>query len=420
VYFAYTVLLAVGFVLALPHFLWKGRRSGKYRRTFRERMGALPPGLGPGRPGSIWVHAVSVGEVLAARPLLDALKRRFPKRQVFLSTTTLTGRAVAERGVAADGLFFAPFDFPGPVRRALSRLDPELLILVETELWPNLVHQARRRGTRVALVNGRISPRSHPRYRRAGPLLRRMLAEVDLFLMQSPPHAERVLALGAPPERVRVAGNLKFDAPAPPEPPAPLARLLGDGRPVWVAGSTVEGEEAAVLAAFGRVRQHCADLALVLVPRHPERFDLVPPLVEEAGFRCLRRSQLGTESAGPVEVVLLDTLGELAGVYALATVVFVGGSLVPAGGHNVLEAAAAGKPILVGPHMENFQEIADQFRSEGALIQVASAEALADAVSELLADAARRQTLGEAGRALLARNRGALTTTLDAIEELLA
>lgn len=419
-YFAYTVLLAAGFALALPYFLWKGRRSGKYRRNFGERMGALPPGLGPGRPGSIWVHAVSVGEVLAARPLLAGLKQRFPDRQVFLSTTTLTGRAVAERGVAADGLFFAPFDFPGPVRKALSRLDPGLLILVETELWPNLVHQARRHGARVALVNGRISPRSYPRYRRLRPLLRRMLAELDLLLMQSPAHAQRALELGAPPERVRVAGNLKFDAPAPPAPPAPLARLLGDGRPVWVAGSTVEGEEAAVLAAFGQARRRCPDLSLVLVPRHPERFDLVPPLVEAAGFRCLRRSQLGTEPTGPVEVVLLDSLGELAGVYALATVVFVGGSLVPAGGHNVLEVAAAGKPILVGPHMENFQEIADQFRSEGALLQVGSAEALGVAVTDLLTDGARRQMLGEAGRALLARNRGALTATLDALEELFA
>jgi 3-deoxy-D-manno-octulosonic-acid transferase len=419
----YSLLLTVGFVLALPWFLWKGRATGKYLRTFRERMGRLPVYLNVDGDRSVWIHAVSVGEVLAARPLVPALRERLPGHRIFLSTTTMTGNAVAKKSIrGVDGLFYAPFDFPHPVRHALEVLNPSLVVLVETELWPNLIHEARRRGTRVALVNGRISPRSFPRYRRLGRFLRKVLSEVDLFLMQGESHAERIRALGAPPERVRVTGNLKFDSVEPARLPERLTRLLQGGstpRPLWVAGSTVGGEEELVLSAFHRVRERVPHARLLMAPRHPERFDSVPALVEAAGFRCLRRSALDPVAWNDGEVMLLDTLGELSQVYALASVVFVGGSLVPAGGHNILEPAVAGKPVVVGPHMENFQEIADQFSSEQALVRVGSADELASEVSALLVDPVRRAGLGARARDLVGRNRGAVGRSTDALASLL-
>jgi len=419
-YLAYSLLLAVAFVAALPFYLWRARRSGKRLPSFRERMGgaAVAP---PGAP-SLWIHAVSVGEVLTARILVAPLRARFPAHRIFVSTTTVTGRAVAERSVAgADGLFFAPFDWPTPVRKTLDRVRPALLVLVETEIWPNLIHEAHRRGVRVAVVNGRISPRSFVRYRAVRGLLGRVLAEVDLFLMQSAPHAERARQIGAPAGRIRALGNLKYDALGDAQAPAELAGLLGhgaDGRPLWVAGSTVAGEEAMVLAAFREVRSRVPQARLLIAPRHPERFAEVAALVEAAGFRAERRSALGP-AGWEGDVLVLDTLGELARVYSLASVVFVGGSLMPSGGHNILEAAATGKPVVVGPHMENFQEIADEFQAEGALSVVVSAEELAREVAGLLADPARRAALGGAARAIVDRNRGALARTVDALAELL-
>ena len=419
----YSVALALGFVIGLPWFLWKGRGSGKYLRTFRERMGRLPVYLNLDGDRSIWIHAVSVGEVLAARPLVPALRERFPGHRIFLSTTTLTGNEVARKSLRGlDGVFFAPFDFPHAVRRALDVVNPSLLLLVETELWPNLIHEASRRGARVALVNGRISPRSFPRYRRLRRLLARMLSEIDLFLMQGEVHAERIRAMAAPPERVHVTGNLKFDAVGAGRPPERLVRLLHglSPRPLWVAGSTVSGEEELVLRAFHHVRESVPHARLLVAPRHPERFSEVPGLIEAAGFRCLRRSALDPGSWSDGEVLLLDSLGELAHVYALASVVFVGGSLVPSGGHNILEPAVAGKPVLVGPHMENFQEIADTFRAASAMVQVASVAELAREVSALMLDEPRRRDLGERARDLVGRNRGAVSRTTNALVPLLA
>ncbi|MGE5125765.1 MAG: 3-deoxy-D-manno-octulosonic acid transferase [Betaproteobacteria bacterium] len=422
-YIAYSLILTVGFVLALPWFLWKGRATGKYLRTFRERMGRLPVYLNVDGDPSIWIHAVSVGEVLAARPLVPALRQRLPRHRIFLSTTTMTGRAVAAKSVhGIDGLFYAPFDFPHPVRHALEILNPSVLVLVETELWPNLIHEAHRRGTRVALVNGRISPRSFPRYLRLGRFLRGVLSDVDLFLMQGEPHADRIRSMGAPPARVQVTGNLKFDAVEPGRLSERLSRLLQGGtapRPLWIAGSTVDGEEELVLSAFHRVRERVPQARLLVAPRHPERFDAVPALVEAAGFRCLRRSRLDPLAWQDGEVMLLDTLGELSQVYALASVVFVGGSLVPSGGHNILEPAVAGKPVIVGPHMENFQELAAQFREEHALVQVGSADELAREVCALLLDERRRAGLGERARELVGRNRGAVGRSTDALVSLL-
>jgi 3-deoxy-D-manno-octulosonic-acid transferase len=416
-YLLYSAVTAALFVLAAPLFLWKGRRSGKYVRTFRQRMNG-PESLAGA--DSIWVHAVSVGEVLAARPLIDRLKERFPSRPLFVSTTTVTGNEVARKAAArADGLFFAPFDWPRPVRRTLAALKPRLLVLVETEIWPNLIHEARRQGVRIAVVNGRISPRSYRRYSWVRALLARVLRDVDLFLMQSDAHSDRIRAIGAPAERVLTMGNLKYDI-SQVALSEKLSRLIpGAGGPLFVAGSTAAGEETAVLAAFGVLRERFPESRLLIAPRHADRFDEVVRLVEASGRRAVRRSTLGAAWNGE-DVLVLDSLGELAAIYSLATVVFVGGSLVPLGGHNVLEAAIHGKAVVVGPHMENFQEIADLFGAEGALVQVAQATDLPAAIVALVADDTRRTHMGEAARALVERHRGALDRTVDALSALVA
>ena len=423
VYLLYSLALATAFVLAAPWYLWKGRGTGKYTSSFRERMGRLPASLNEDRRPSVWIHAVSVGEVLAARALLVPLKARFPGHKVYVSTTTVTGQDVARKGLsAADGIFFAPFDLAGSVWRALDVVRPALLVLVETELWPNLIHEARRRGARVAVVNGRISDASFRGYHRARWLLKRVLADVDLFLMQGEAHAERILALGAPPERVRVLGNLKFDAVGPARTSDELAGLLGRpaGRPIWVAGSTMPGEEEIVLRAFQKVRERLPGAALIVAPRHPERFAAVAPLIEAAGFHSVARTRLAPGGWQNGSVVLLDTLGELAQIYPLASVVFVGGSLVPTGGHNILEPAAAGKAVVVGPHMDNFREIAEEFRGEDALVQIASGDELADAILGLLTNDPRRTAMGARALALVDRNRGAVGRTVEALAGLVA
>lgn len=422
-YALYSVALALALVVSAPYYLWKGRGSGRYLRTLGERLAGPPAALATGEP-SIWIHAVSVGEVLVARGLVEALKARFPARRVIVSTTTATGNAIARQALAADGVFFNPLDLRFSVRRALAALNPSLLVLVETEIWPNLIHEAHRRGTRIAVANGRLSPRSFPRYRRVRPLLARVLAEVDVFLMQGEAHAERARRIGAPADRVRVTGNLKYDAPGPAAGDASKAMAVllgGDARaPLWVAGSTMPGEEEPVLRAFATVRGAAPALRLLIAPRHPERAAEVTALVQRAGYRVARRSALGAEAWAAGDVLVLDTMGELAHAYPYATVVFVGGSLVPSGGHNVLEPARDGRAVVVGPHMENFQEIADEFLAEGALVQVARAEDLGPAIARLVQDAAERERLGARGREIVERNRGALRATVEALAELVA
>jgi 3-deoxy-D-manno-octulosonic-acid transferase len=420
VYFLYSVLLAVAFAVSAPFYLWKGRGTGRYLGNLRDRMGGaadrLPAPDGP----AIWIHAVSVGEAMAARALIAPLKARLPGHRVFLSTTTVTGQAIAREASGADGVFYAPFDFRRPVRRTLDRLRPSLLVLVETEIWPNLVHEARLRGARIAMVNGRISPRSFPRYRRVRALLSRVLAEFDLFLMQGEAHRARLVAMGAPAERVQVSGNLKYDALVPPDPPAELRRALGHGAaaPLLVAGSTMDGEEWMVLQAFVAIRRAHPTARLVIAPRRPERFAAVSAMVQSMGLLGARRTALPAEGWRDGDVLVLDTVGELAQVYALADVVFVGGSLVPRGGHNVLEPAVAGKPIAVGPHMENFQEIAAALLAEGAMIQVRDAPGLTETLGALFDDAGRRAELGRRAREVVERNRGALERTVSALAAL--
>ncbi len=422
-YRLYNLVLALGLAAALPWYVLRGRLTGAYLASLGQRLGRLPPGLNQERRPTVWIHAVSVGEVLAARALVAPLRRRLPDHAVFVSTTTLTGRAVAEKALSGvDGLLFAPLDLAGPVRRVLGRLRPSLLLLMETELWPNLIHQAARRGTRVALVNGRISPRSFGRYRRIARFLRPVLSQVDLFLMQEEAHVARIVAMGAPAGRTHALGSLKYDAVSEPPPNPALDCLLGgtdDQGPLWIAGSTVAGEEPMVLQALSRVRERLPTTRLVLAPRHPERFDEVASLVASRGLLCARRSRI-QGAWRDRDVMLLDTLGELASAYAHATVVFVGGSLVPRGGHNILEAAVLGKAIVVGPHMENFQQIADDFRQACGLVQVGSAEELGTVVTRLLTEPSERQAVGTAARRLMESHRGALDRSVDMLARLLA
>jgi 3-deoxy-D-manno-octulosonic-acid transferase len=427
-YALYTALTLATLLLGSPYFAYQALRHRKYVGGLGARLLGTTSRPPPGSAGSIWIHAVSVGEVLAARALLPALRERYPHLRLVLSTTTATGQQVAAaQARPVDALFYFPLDLPWSVGRTLDALAPRLFLTIETEIWPNVLRACRARGIATALVNGRISSRSFPRYRLIRGVMRRVLGDVDWFGMQGDESARRIVALGADPGRVTVTGNLKFDAvdsaAAVPDLEGRDAVLrhfrLPPERPVIVAASTLRGEDVPVLEAFERARVRHPGTLLVIAPRHPARFDEVVALAASRGHRVVRRTALPLDAEPPADVVVLDTIGELARVFRLATVVFVGGSLVEAGGHNVLEPAVFGKPILFGPHMQNFGEIAAAFLAADAAVQVKSPGELAGAVEALLGDPARRARLGTAARALLDVHRGAKDRTLAALAALL-
>lgn len=413
-YALYSAVLGVGLLAYLPAFL--ARRRAGYRGTLAQRFGRLGDGL-PAEP-RCWIHAVSVGESAAAVPLVEGIRRRWPELGIVVSTITPTGaRIVAERLAGAATHRYFPIDLPGPVGRALDAARPRFFVAIETELWPNFLRALARRGVPAMIANGRISDRSFRRYRWIRALMRRVLADVAVFAMQTEEDARRIVALGAPPDRVVVTGNLKSDLlpEADPEGERWRQRLgLGAGTPLWIAGSTHRGEEAVVLDAFARLRARCPQLALLLAPRHPERADEVEALLRERGLSAVRRSRLGA-GAPAGSVVILDTVGELAGLYALADVVFVGGSLVPVGGHNVLEPAMRGKPVLMGPHMSNFREGAELLQQSGGGLVVEDGPALEQELARLLADPDHARGMGEAARTAFAGRQGAVSATLDLI-----
>ena len=425
-HFLYSAAIVCYALLMAPRLAYEAVRHGKYVGTLRERWGHLPAGIDPaGRP-SIWIHAVSVGEVQAARTLIPGLRDRYPDHRLWLSTTTRTGRAVAAGIEGVDGLFYFPLDLPAAVDRVLDRVRPVLFLAVDTELWPNLLRRCARRGVRTMLVNGRISDRSYPRYRLVRRFFRRVLADVDRCCAQSEESARRLVDLGAPADRVAMTGNLKFDAPSPPPPDArsrddALLRWFGfaPDRPVLMAASTHPGEEGPVLDAWLRLRPRLPDPVLVLAPRHPERGAEVTALAAERGIAAVRRSRLPGGETGPADVVVLDTVGELAALFQVATVVFLGGSLVPVGGHNVIEPAAWGKPVVFGPHMQNFAEIAGLFLANRAARRIAGVEELEPVLAELLSDPRQRAALGAAARSLVAANRGAAMRSLAEIAAVL-
>ena len=421
-YLLYSLVTLLGLVVLAPYFVYQALRHKKYVGSLGQRLGYLPVSFNLDGDDSIWIHAVSVGEVLAARPLISELRRRYPRLRLLLSTTTRAGQELARRGVTdADEVLYFPFDWTFSVRRTLNHVKPRLFVMIETEIWPNLLRECRRRGVRTVLVNGRISYRSFPRYRLVRPFFRRVLADIDRFCVQGDETARRLVQLGADPGRITVTGSLKFDAfDVMPLPGRGRERVLryfriSSNRPVLVAGSTLKGEEEAVIRAFNRLRTSGSTPLLVLAARHPERFAEVERLCRQEGLSTIRRTELPIDAEPRADVVVLDTIGELASVYQIATVVFVGGSLVRAGGHNILEPAVFGKPIVFGPHMENFGEIAEAFLANDAACQVRSARELDAAIVGLMGDPVRRARLGAAARALVEANRGARDRTLTVI-----
>jgi 3-deoxy-D-manno-octulosonic-acid transferase len=426
VYLLYSLLMLLVLVALSPYFVYQAIRHNKYAGSLGQRLGYLPVSFNLDGDESIWVHAVSVGEVLAARPLISELRRRYPKLRLFLSTTTLTGQQLARRNVSdVDAVFYFPFDWAFTARRTLNLVKPRLFVMMETEIWPNLLRECRRRGVRTVLVNGRVSYRSFPRYRLIRPFFRRVLADIDRFCVQGDETARRLEQLGADPSRIVVTGSVKFDAldalPTPGRGPERVLRFfrVSPGRPVLVAGSTLKGEEEAIIHAFNALRRHGTNALLILAPRQPQRFAEVERLCRQEGLLTVRRSELPIDAEPRADAVVLDTIGELAQLYQVATVVFVGGSLVSAGGHNILEPAVFGRPIVFGAHMQNFAEIAEAFLANGAAVQVKSERELDEAIVTLMDDPVRRARLGAAARALVDANRGAKDKTLAVITSLL-
>ena len=423
-YLIYSLAFCAYLLAHLPVVGYRAVRRGKSVGRLQDRVGRLPARVNPGRRRSIWIHAVSVGEVLAARALVAPLRDAYPAHRLLLSTTTASGQLVARQaGRALDAVFYAPLDMTPFVARALDRAAPDVLVLIDTEIWPNLLRACRRRGVRTVLVNGRMSDRSYRRYRLVRPFMRRVLAGLDRVCAQNAAWGRRFRDLGVPAERLTVTGSLKFEAAggADEDPRAGDGLLLrfgfAAGRPVVIAASTLRGEEEPVLRAFAGVRRAAPGAVLIIAPRHPERFAEAGRIAADQGFAVVRRTALEAGDAPAADVVILDTIGELARLFRIATVVFVGGSLVPAGGHNLLEPAAFGKAIVFGPHMENFAEIASLFVAHGAAWQVGSGQELGAALATLLADADRRAALGAAARALIDDNRGARGRDLMSLKE---
>lgn len=420
-YILYSLLLVCGLVLTLPWWLFQMLRSGKYRAGLSERLGLVPERIKTAaQPGSIWVHAVSVGEVLAVTNLVRELQGANPENPVFISTVTQTGQYLARGRFGEASAFFLPIDHGLAVRPYLDVLQPRLLVLAETEFWPNLLHLMKKHGASIAAVNARISDRSFPRYRRFRWFFARVLKQIDLFLAQTEEDARRLVAIGAPSERVRVSGNLKFDvrvttASALAE---DLRRAIPSDSPVLVCGSTGEGEEEILFRAFQDCRQSHPNAVMILAPRHPDRFDQVAELISELQIPLIRRSSWNTTRPISQGIFLLDSVGELASVYALAHIAFVGGSLIPTGGHNVLEPAQHGVAILTGPFTFNFREIIRIFVENEALKTV-SAQNLSQELLQLLEHQEERNLLGSRARELFTRYSGATKRTLEALQPFL-
>jgi len=422
----YNIVLVILLPVVVLYLLWRLVVQGKSRAGLAQRLGILPDSVralknteGP----TIWVHAVSVGEVAAAEPILQQLRLAEPTSQIILSTTTPTGQKMAAKlDLDIEALIYFPFDFPGITERVLRTLSPDLIILMEAELWPNLFAAAHARNIPLAVLNGRISDTAFPKNRLFRSLFAWVLSNVDLICTQSQKDAERFIALGAPPQRVKVSGNAKFDENFPYIPPEEQAKWrqdlgLSQESAVWLAGSTHPGEDEPILDTFDRLHTRYPDLELVIAPRHPERGDEIEKLVSEHGYATYRRSRVLAEqqqgkaidlrSTTQVRGVILDTIGELSRIFSIATVVFMGGSLVPRGGHNILQPLAQGKPVVFGPHMHNFQDIADLALDQQAAIQVQDASQLFEVTDRLLSSPAERQLYQVRGRSLLQKQSGA-------------
>ncbi|HKU26075.1 MAG TPA: 3-deoxy-D-manno-octulosonic acid transferase [Candidatus Sulfotelmatobacter sp.] len=418
----YSFALAVGLVLSAPYWLYQMIRHGKYRRGIAERAGRVPGRLiSASSMPVIWIHAVSLGEMLAIVGLVDEMRRAFPQYRIVISSTTDTGQDLARKRFGEENVFYFPMDFAFCIRRYLRVLRPELVVLAETEFWPNFLRLVHASGARIAVVNARISDHSWPNYRRFSWALRRMLRGVDLFLAQTQQDSDRLQSIGADPARVHVTGNLKFDMHLPS--PPPIVDLLRNSLaahsagPVLVCGSTVEDEEALLLKAFEHILVKHPLAVMILAPRHPERFDTVATLIERLGINFHRRTQWHGEKLA-AGVFLVDSVGELAALYALADVAFVGGSLVPRGGHNIIEPAQHGVAVVTGNHNENFRDIVWLFQSRDAVHIVGLAE-LPLTLMQLLDNHEERIALGRRARETVQSQAGATKRTLEALKSLL-
>lgn len=427
----YRALLAAASPVLLLYLALRGFRDPRYWHSLAERFGRLPSTVHQTGDGSIWLHAVSVGEVLTSVRLLESLRAQLPGTRLYVSVSTLAGHALAKQklGSNADAIFYAPLDFTFAVRRVLRRMRPRVLIVQETEIWPNLWNEAKRAGAGLIVVNGRISDKAFPKYRAVKWFLRTVLSLPDCISAQSQVSLDRFRALGAPAARSSVGGNLKYDFdPTSAVPPQAVLAVIERTAPaaIWVAASTMPPaaagdpeEDDAVIGAFQTLAASHPRLLLILVPRKPERFDEAAARLIRAGLPFMRRSQLKSSEAVPLPgVLLLDSIGELGSLFQIATVVFMGGTLASRGGHNVLEPAFCGKPVVAGPHMENFSEIAEEFRAAGAMITIQSPSDLAPAVDCILADPAAAHALGERARVLAESKRGATAQASTSVVEL--
>lgn len=416
-YVLYNLLLVLATVLFFPVILFKLITVPKYRGGMTQKLGRLRKGVMKAIKGSrpIWVHAVSVGEVMAAHPLIRELKKKYPHRKLILSTVTVTGNYTALRRVPeADAVFYFPFDFPCIVRRVIQGINPQIVLVAETELWPNFFRELKRSGIPSVVINGRISPNSHKNYRKFKSFFSQVFDNVTLFCMQSESDADRIKDIGADPEKVMVTGNLKFDQKMPVNMHAPVS--IAAGKKVITAGSTHRGEEAALLDVFKQLRDKYPELVLILAPRHPERFDEVEGLINKAGYDCQRRTML----KGPVkDVLLLDTIGELRSFYSLCDIAFIGGSLVKVGGHNLLEPAAMKKPVIFSRYMFNFKEISEALLSAGGGVMVKDKTELYAQIDILLSDKELARSMGERAFSVIEMHSGAARKTIDAVGRLI-
>ena len=417
-YLLYSLLFGGLLLAGLPYLLYRSVRHQGYARSLVERV--CVPEIEASEKPTIWLHAVSVGEVIAVATLLPALERAFPDARLVVSVITVTGRRVARdkfvelENVAA--VFYCPFDLAFLVRRVVHKVRPRALVIIETEIWPHLLRESKRAGAKTMIAGGRISDRSFPRYRKIRGFMKRFLAEVDGFCMQNELYRERIEALGAPPERIRVTGSVKFDAIAPSL--ARGERIFPESRRVLVAGSTLDPEEEELLHVFESLSRDAPDLFLVIAPRHPPRFDDVTELVRKRGHRVIRRSDPGAHT-DDADVMILDTLGELASLYEQADYVFVGGSLADWGGHNIIEPASKAKPVVFGPHMRNFSDVATLFVEGNAAVQVEDSAELESVLRDWIENPERARELSENTTRVIEDNRGASERTVAALKELL-
>jgi 3-deoxy-D-manno-octulosonic-acid transferase len=419
----YSLLLLATLVVGAPYWLVRMATSGRYRAGLPGRLGVVPKGLRAAVAGRdvIWVHAVSVGEVLSAIQLIRELREALPGWVFAVSTTTETGQRLAKERLPEAPVFYLPLDFRFAVQRYLRVLQPRMLVLMESELWPRLIDACAKNGMPIAVVNARVSDRSFPRYMRLRRLWRPFLERISQFLAQSEETAERLIRIGAPPERVSVTGNLKYDVRAGEASPMTrrIGSLLSQARLI-VAGSTLAGEEETLLAAWPAIQRAVPDAALLIAPRHPDRFEEVSGLIRKSGYPFFRCSQLflDTEPIFGGTILLLDTIGDLASMYGVGAVAFVGGSLVPKGGHNPLEPAQFAVPVVMGPWYENFRDVVEGMRATDA-IRIVAPEKLSETLIALLRDREDAKALGERGRAAFEAQTGATARTVQALMALL-